>query len=115
MADDPDQYRDYPHSGSWRHVVCLLILALSVSVATRTFPSSFHQRGVSVQSNSTQATRQHMVIDAAKWVIPVSRAVVFQAISFYPGIAPAGPPLPSQPLGESLYDRPPPSSWFFSR
>lgn len=87
---------------------CLLILALTVSLATRVFHITL-THGVTVQSNSPQAKRQHMDKDAARWVPPVSYYAGYGVVSFYPRMAPAGPPLPSLQFDESLYNRPPPS------
>lgn len=87
---------------------CVLILALTVSLATRVFHTTLSS-GVSVQSHSRQAKRQHMDKDAASWVPPISYDAGYGPVSFYPRIAPAGPPLPSLQFDERLYNRPPPS------
>ncbi len=85
-----------------------VVCALTVSLATRTFPLTIQQR-LSVQSGSSQAMRQHMDRDAAGWVPPVPVFAVLQAPVFYVHVLPAGPPLPSVLFDEALYNRPPPS------
>lgn len=91
-----------------RTIACLLILVLGTSLATRVFHITLSS-GVSVQSHSPQAKRQHMDKDAANWVPPISHDAGYSPVSFYPRIAPAGPPLPSLQFDERLYNRPPPS------
>ena len=95
---------------SWRGVLIgIVMLSLVVSLATRTFQQRIPQ-GVTVHSNTAQATRQHMVRDAARWVPPVFIHIAQQAPVLYPHVAPAGPPIPALLLiEESLYNRPPPS------
>lgn len=92
----------------WVLVIALAIAALTCSLVTRTFHLTVPQ-GVTAQSAASQAFRQHMDRDAAKWVPPVTIAVTLQAPSFYPHVAPAGPPLPAVLFDESLSNRPPPS------
>jgi hypothetical protein len=89
-------------------VVSLAIAALTCSLATRTFRLTIPQ-GVTVQSAASQAMRQHMDRDAAKWVPPVRISVALQTPTFYPHVAPTGPPLPAVLFDESLSNRPPPS------
>ncbi len=108
MPVDLEQLRQRRHSVFFLTVGCLIILALTLSVATRTFHLSV-PHGVTVQSNAAQGMRQHMDSDAAQWVPPIQQHTIYEAVSFYPRVAPAGPPLPSQLFAESLYNRPPPS------
>ena len=89
-------------------VVALAILSLTVSLATRTFGVNI-PNSISVHEASAQGTRQHMDRDSVGWVPPVPVLTALQAPTFYPHVAPAGPPLPSLFLEESLYNRPPPS------
>jgi hypothetical protein len=89
-------------------VVVLAILALTVSLATRTFRLTI-PHAVTVYDGSAQATRQHMDRDAASWIPPVPVLTTLQAPVFYPNVAPAGPPLPKLLFEEGLYNRPPPS------
>src|SRR5262245_54084741 len=89
-------------------VVCLLVLSLTVSVATRTFRLSFaHGRGL--VSGSPHPRLQHPDRDCLLRVPPTPLWAVYEAATFYPRLAPAGPPLPSQLLDDVLYNRPPPS------
>jgi hypothetical protein len=93
----------------WRWMlISLVLLSLTVSLATRTFRLTI-PHGVIVQSNTAQAMRQHMDRDAVKWVPPVRLFTVLQAPTFYPHVSPAGPPLGVLLLDESLSNRPPPS------
>ncbi|MBS1852915.1 MAG: hypothetical protein JST79_18585 [Acidobacteria bacterium] len=87
----------------------LAILAVSSSLATRVFHLSLHHGPTSVQSDSEQATRQHLNTDAAEWAPPVATITAIAEVSFYPRIFPAGPPVAGLLLDESLYNRPPPS------
>ena len=89
-------------------VVALAVLALTVSLATRTFGVALPHR-VTVHEVSAQGTWPHMDRDSVVWVPPVPILTTLQAPTFYPHVAPAGPPLPSLFLEESLYNRPPPS------
>jgi hypothetical protein len=89
-------------------LLCTLIFSLVVTLATRTFHLTI-PRGVTAQSKAAQAMRQHMDGDAAQWTPPVQILTTLQAPTFYPHVAPAGPPLGVLLLEESLYNRPPPS------
>jgi hypothetical protein len=89
-------------------VVVLTICALTTSLATRTFRLHFSPTAT-VRTNSAQAMRQHLDRDAVRWVAPVPVLTTLQAPTFYPRVAPAGPPLPSLFFDESLYNRPPPA------
>jgi hypothetical protein len=93
----------------WRvFIVILAICGLTISLATRTFRLKIHQ-SVSVTSGDAQAKRQHLDRDAARWAPPVPVFTVLQVPTFYPFVAPAGPPIASTLFDESLFDRPPPS------
>src|SRR5580704_15838308 len=83
--------------------VTVLIFSLCVSLATRTFRTHLPQR-VTIQSNSAQAIRQHMDRDAVRWVPVVPVLFALDAPSFYPHVAPAGPPLPVLLFEKSLYN-----------
>lgn len=93
----------------WRWVlVGVVMFSLVVALATRTF-NDVGSRSTKVQSSSLQTMRQHMDRDAVRWAVPAAKITVAQAPAFYPGVAPAGPPLPTLLLEENLYDRPPPA------
>ncbi|MGA9308402.1 MAG: hypothetical protein WBW31_23595 [Candidatus Sulfotelmatobacter sp.] len=93
----------------WRLAfVCVVMFSLVVTLATRTFCDTT-SHSIAVQSKSSQAMRQHMDRDAVRWAAPVAKVVVSQAPTFYPRVAPAGPPHPTLRLEESLYNRPPPA------
>ena len=88
--------------------VSVVMLCLVVTLATRTFhDTTFHS--TTVQSDSPQTMRQHMDRDAIRWASPVSKIAVEQASTFYVRVVPAGPPLPTLLIEESLYKRPPPT------
>ena len=92
----------------WRWALVSVVMAcLVLTLATRTFGGTA-SRSIVVQSNSPQAMRQHMDRDAVRWAAPVAKLVVSQAPTFYPRVAPSGPPLPTLLLEENLYNRPPP-------
>src|SRR5579871_1956868 len=91
---------------SWL-VVILATTALSCCLATRTFRLSASQ-SISVHSAATQGMRQHLDRDAVRWVPPVRTFVDIDAPSFYPRVAPAGPPVAALLLDSPLYKRPPP-------
>jgi hypothetical protein len=93
----------------WRWaLVGVVVFSVSISLATRTFRLTT-SHSVTVKSNSAQAMRQHMDRDAVQWTSPVPVSTTLQAPTFYPHVAPAGPPLGVVLLDESLYTRPPPS------
>jgi len=92
----------------WRvFIVVLAICGLTVSLATRTFRLKIHA-SVSVTSGDAQAMRQHLDRDGARWVPPLPFSTALRVPTFYPYIAPAGPPLASVLFDTSLYNRPPP-------
>jgi hypothetical protein len=95
---------------SWRGTLIILVMfSLAVSLATRTFHQTI-PHGVTAHSATTQAMRQHMVRDGARWVPPIFVHTAQQAPVFYPHVAPAGPPIPALLLiDDNLYNRPPPS------
>jgi len=94
---------------SWRLAfICIVMFSLVVTLATRTFCGTT-SHSTAVQSNSSQAMRQHMDRDAVRWAAPVAKMVVSEAPAFYPGVAPARPPHSTLLLEENLYNRPPPS------
>ena len=89
-------------------IIVLAVCGLTVSLATRTFRLKI-PHGVNVISRDAHAMRQHMVRDAVRWVPPVPLFTAFEVPTFYPLVAPAGPPLASVLFEEKLYNRPPPS------
>lgn len=92
----------------WRWtLVTFVMFSLLVTLATRTFPVTIHH-STTVQSSSLQGMRQHMDRDAVRWTVPAASLAVAQAPTFYPGMAPAGPPLPTLLVEQNLYNRPPP-------
>jgi hypothetical protein len=93
----------------WRWaLVGVVMFSLVLTLATRTFGGTT-SLSTTVQSSSPQAMRQHMDQDAIGWVAPVATLAVAQAPTFYPRVAPAGPPLPTLLLEENVYNRPPPA------
>lgn len=94
---------------TWRRsLVSALMLALVVTLATRTLHLTI-PHGVTVRSGAAQAMRQHLDRDAVGWIPPTSVLTALRPRTFYPHVAPAGPPLGVLLLDESLYNRPPPS------
>jgi drug/metabolite transporter (DMT)-like permease len=94
----------------WRWaLVGVVMLCLVVTLATRTFHDTTSSNSTTVQSSSPQAVRQHMDRDAVRWAAAVAIIAVAEAPTFYPRLAPAGPPLPTLLLEENLYNRPPPA------
>jgi len=92
----------------WRVLIIVLaICSLTVSLATRTFRLKV-AHDVTVSSADGQAMRQHLDRDAANWVPPVLTYTALQLPTFYPYVAPAGPPLATVLFDKSLYNRPPP-------
>ena len=107
----PSEYLRLPNRQHrhWRvFVIVLAICGLTVSLSTRTFRLTLPQNRTA-QSGSVQAMRQHLDRDAAKWTSPVPVVTTLPVPTFYPRVAPAGPPLPSVLFDESLSNRPPPS------
>jgi len=88
-------------------IIVLAICGLTFSLATRTFRLKI-AHGVSVTSVDAQAMRQHMDRDATHWLPPVPVLTVLQLPTFYPYVAPAGPPLAIVLFDKNLYNRPPP-------
>jgi len=92
----------------WRWtLVTVVMLSLVITLATRTFPVTIHH-STTVQSSSLQGMRQHMDRDAVRWTVPAARLAIAQVPTFYPRVAPAGPPLPTFLIEQNLYNRPPP-------
>ena len=98
-------------------VVFVAVFSLTLSVATRySTPCDAPLSTVkTVQSHTyAEAKRQRLVKDAANWIPPLTCVEGLCEPSFYPRIAPAGPPIPTLVLEENLYNRPPPSFQSFS-
>jgi len=93
----------------WRPaVVAVVIVALTGSLATRVFHNVSDQ-SCCVRSSTAQAMRQHLNSDALRWTAPVVHSAVLDTPTFYPRVAPAGPPVRALLFEENLYNRPPPS------
>jgi hypothetical protein len=90
-------------------LVILTVSALTASLVTRTVRIQVSQNPIKVQSNSPQAMRQHLDCDAIPWVPPIRHFAPLLDSAFAPRKAPAWLRLPGLLLGESLYNRPPPS------
>jgi hypothetical protein len=90
-------------------VIVAMVIALGGSLATRTFHLSSPRDYTSAHSDSSSAKHQHLDSDGIEFAPPVLRNIVLQVVSFYPRVAPAGPPLPGLLFDKSLYNRPPPS------
>jgi hypothetical protein len=93
----------------WRWAfVGVVMFSLVITLATRTFHVTV-PHSTTVQSNSPQAMRQHMDRDAVRWAAPVAKITVAPVPTFYPRVAPAGPPVPTFLIEENVYNRPPPA------
>ncbi|MGA8153968.1 MAG: hypothetical protein WB952_23660 [Terriglobales bacterium] len=93
----------------WRWVlVSVVMFSVVISLATRTFRFTV-PHGVTAQSSAAQAVRQHMDRAVAFWTPPVHVFAPLESPTFYPYMAPAGPPMSALLLDKSLYNRPPPS------
>lgn len=100
-------------------VVLLAVCCLTVNVATRySSPATALPNRTSVSSSSQIATLQNRLIEHSRqrlqktsiaWNPPLDRTISLEAPTFYPRIAPSGPPVAAVLLSESLYNRPPPS------
>jgi len=101
-------YSENNRASGRRVVVFLAILAISVSVATRTFHGFYVDHPV-VQADPSHPMRQHLAADAFVLTNPVSNL----SSLLLPVVAPHAPPVEAQMYGvqltESLYNRPPPS------
>jgi hypothetical protein len=97
-------------SAPWprRALVSVVMFSLVVTLATRTFHVTV-PHSTTVQSSSPLSVRQHMDRDAFRWAPPVLQFTVLLIPTFYARVAPAGPPLPTLPIEENLYNRPPPA------
>ena len=97
------------HASIWRWIlVSAMMFFLVLSLATRTFRTTV-PHGITVQSGVAHAMRQHLDRDAVRFARPAPVVAALQAPTFYPYVAPAGPPLGVLLLDESLSNRPPPS------
>jgi len=89
-------------------VIVLSIVALTATLATRTSVVTL-SHGVSVASQRSNPSRQHLDRDAVGWAPPVATPVIAEDVSFYPLVSPAGPPVSGLLFDKALYNRPPPS------
>lgn len=93
-------------------LVLLSVCSLTARLATRYyFPADGSIQSVKVAKvHAPDAKRQRLNKNAADWHPPVFNFTQLQSPSYYPRVAPAGPPIPGLFLEESLYNRPPPLS-----
>jgi len=109
----PSHFEDQPRKIWCGLVVLLAVCSLTLSVATRYSSPWDGSSGAvkTVRTNSSpEAKRQRLAKNAADWMPPVACFGVLQSPTFYPRVAPAGPPVPSLRFDESLSNRPPPSA-----
>lgn len=100
-----------PRRRNWcAFVVLLAVFALTVSVATRyCAPQSSAGTVRTVHKHAApEQIRQRLTKNTVNWMPQVVQTGILQAATFYPRIAPAGPPVPGLLLEKSLYNRPPP-------
>ena len=95
-------------------VVLVAVCSLTVSLATRyTSTDSASGQFLSVHKQRSPASmRQRLIKTAAAWHPPVIHTAPLDPVTFYPRIAPAGPPIQSALFGKTLYNRPPPIALF---
>ena len=91
--------------------VLVAVCAITISVATRY--STPEQVGTANASSvhqvvSPASNRQRLIATSEAWHPPVARVAFLDTTTYYPRMAPAGPPIPSVLFDESLYYRPPP-------
>jgi hypothetical protein len=97
----------------WAALILCAVCMLTVRVATR---YCFTHEAAEPGSASVHQHRppdlgsQRMTKSSPEWMPPVVSTVVLESPTFYPRIAPAGPPLPGLVFDASLYNRPPPVS-----
>lgn len=92
-------------------VVVIAVCALTVKLTTRfaSFDCTSTPAVTTVQPHvSPSPNRQRLMNTATAWNAPLIRPSLLDSTSSYPRIAPAGPPMPSVLVEESLYNRPPP-------
>jgi len=110
-------FEDYRRKRWCAVVILLAVCSLIVSLATR-YSTSLDDSSPTVKAVQAHpfpaAKRQRLAKDAANWIRPMICFEALEAPSYYPPIAPAGPPIPIRFLEESLYNRPPPSSELLS-
>lgn len=87
-------------------LIILTISALTASLVTRTVRIRV-LHGLTMQSNSSQALRQHLDRDAIPWKPPAASLALVPASGFIP-CTKAAPPLSRTLLDGSLHKRPPP-------
>jgi len=93
-------------------MVLLAVCSLTVSLASRySFPVDSSSPAVKSIKVHTFPDMQRQRLDkkAANWVPPVFCLTDLEAPTFYPRIAPAGPPVTSLLRGNDLFNRPPPA------
>ena len=108
MAKRPNSRSSILPALCHRLLILLSIFALTGSLVTRTFHSEL-SFGITAQSNSPHAVRQHLDRDAIRWVAPVPNFSPLRASTFHSSMVTAVSPLPSLIADENLYNRPPPS------
>jgi hypothetical protein len=97
----------------WRSVViAVAICSLTLSVATRFWTVRNDQSHVvkSIDRPSVEPKRQHLNKDATRWVASSADLSVIEPTAIEISSAPNDPLLPKHVFGDSLYNRPPPSS-----
>jgi hypothetical protein len=93
-------------------LILFAVCMLTVRVATRYCSprGSSDSTAITLHKQAApQSGLQRITKGAPAWMPPVSRTAILQAPSFYPRVAPSGPPLPGLAFEESLYNRPPPA------
>jgi len=94
-------------------LIALVICSLSISLATRfcveASASPVHAVK-SLEKRSVDPKRQHLNRNAGFPAVPAAKAVFGTVVLLDLPVAQPDPVLPAQPVTQSLYNRPPPSS-----
>jgi hypothetical protein len=95
---------------SWRRLlICLAVVSLVVSLASRTIHLSVYG-GPTAKSDSPPAKIQQLNKDAAQWTAPAASFLLFWVLTTSLVTAPGEKPLLPLQVDNCLYNRPPPLS-----
>jgi hypothetical protein len=95
----------------WRDLLIVIAIAsLTLSLATRFWTpiNSPVHTAKSLDHRSLAPKRQHLNLDAVRWVTPIASTSLFKPVTLYRRIAPPEPEIPDHLFADVLYNRPPP-------
>lgn len=98
-------------------LVLVAVCSLAISVATRYCApenASAARTTVAHKHASSEQSRQRLTQSTANWLPPVVQDDSFESPTEYRSVTPVQPALISSFLGQSLSNRPPPSSFSLS-